>query len=93
MCQKVKEICQKKCQVNSGKFFKEIYFKEICILFVIAVSAVPVPNFRKTNLMSLSKASVENNRNQVTNFFAATIENENETGSVQRKSLEVTWHF
>ena len=54
---------------------------------------MPVPNFRKTNLMSLSKASIENNRNQVTNFFAATIENENETGSVQRKTLEVTWLF
>ena len=29
--------------------------------------------------MSLSKASIENNRNVNTNFFAATIENENET--------------
>ena len=48
-------------------------------MFVIAVSAVPVPSFKKANLRPLSKASIENNHNGNTNFFAATIENENET--------------
>ena len=57
---------------------------EICFLgnfvclFVIAVSAVPASNFKKLNLMSLSKALVENICNARTNFFAAAIENENE---------------
>ena len=46
-------------------------------LFVIAVSAVPLRNFRTSNLMSLSKASVEDNRNVSMNFFVATIEKEN----------------
>ena len=35
--------------------------------------------------MSLFKASVENNCNVSTNFFAATIENENETVEVSTK--------
>ena len=38
--------------------------------------------FKKANLMSLSKASVKNNRNVSTNFFAVTIENENEAVKV-----------
>ena len=38
--------------------------------------------------MSLSKASIENSRNVSTNFFAATIENENETAEV---STEKVW--
>ena len=55
------------------------FLRNFVCLFVIAVSAVPASNFKKANLMSLSKASVENNHNVSTNFFAATIENENET--------------
>ena len=55
------------------------FLRNFVCLFVIAVSAVPASNFKKVNLMSLSKASVENNHNVSTNFFAATIENENET--------------
>ena len=51
-------------------------------MFVIAVSAVPVPSFKKANFMILSKASIEKNRNVNTNFFAATIENQNETVDV-----------
>ena len=62
----------------------EIYFLRnfVCLfvcLFVMAVSAV---NFRKANLMSLSKALVKNNCNVSTNFSAATIENENEAVKV-----------
>ena len=37
--------------------------------------------------MSLSKASIENNRNVNTNFFAATIENENETVEVSGEKI------
>ena len=55
--------------------------------FVIAVSTVPVSNLKKANLMSLSRALVENNRNVNTNFFAATIENENETVEVFRENV------
>ena len=38
--------------------------------------------------MSLSKASIENNHNVSTNFFAATIGNEYETVEVSR---EIFW--
>ena len=48
---------------------------------------MPVPSFEKANLMSLSKASIENNRNVNTNFFAATIENENETVEVSGEKI------
>ena len=54
---------------------------------------MPVPNLKKAKLMSLSKASVKNNRNVSPNIFAATIENVNETVGVWRKSLEETWLF
>ena len=37
--------------------------------------------------MLLSRALVENNRNVSTNFFAATIENENETVEVFRENV------
>ena len=59
-----------------------IFFFFFFNFFVIAVSKIPVSNFKKGNLMSLSEASVENDRNMSTNLFAATIENENETVEV-----------
>ena len=55
---------------------------------LLAVSTAPVSYFKKGKFMSLSKASVENNCNVSTNFFAATIENENETVEV---STEKFW--
>ena len=73
----------------------EIYFLRnfVCLfvcLFVMAVSAV---NFKKANLMSLSKALVKNNCNVSTNFSAATIENENEAVKVSGEKFGKTRFF
>ena len=56
-------------------------------MFVVAISGVPGPNFTTSNLMSLSKASVEDNRNVSMNFFAAAIENENKTIAVSGEKI------